>query len=155
MFKNNSKLIYLLLAITLVGCSTTNKQTFNTSKTSYDPFSIKNNQSLVLPPVYYLTAEEIHSERKNMQNQSDRVKAILFGETTRYIASSKVNNLDAADLKFLKLTKSDSDKSSVRKKLDFEYNNLVAKDQKFIKKVSSKDEELHDKLSEYIKVNNK
>ena len=81
----NIKKILLLGLLTIIS-SCGNKQYFVVNKYSLDPFTIYNYPSLSLPPLYYLSSQEIADERRFLRKTNQEVKSLLYGNFTENVS---------------------------------------------------------------------
>lgn len=141
----------ILLAMLIIVASCSNSG-FIVSKKVLDPFTVYSYQPLSLPPIYYLSSQEIADERRFIKEGQKRVQSLLFDAK---IGNVKKPNLDNSDAKFLVLANANQDLSPIRKNLDEESLGITYKEASFIDKIFSKykGEALDDKLSEYKKYN--
>ncbi len=149
-----NKVILLLILVLIAGCD---KKTFLVTKDVLDPFTVYSHNPLSLPPIYYLSSQEVADERRFIKEGEKRVQSLLFESQMQVVLPSKKTSVTfkSTDEEFLKLAQADKDLSTIRDKLDEESLGLVSKDSNFIKRIFSdyKGEGLDDKLSEYKKYN--
>ncbi len=161
MFK---KLILLCLYFFLVACSS--RQTFVANKSTLDPFSIYSYQTLSLPPIYYLSAQEISDDRRFTKNASREIENLFFSRNigSNYSIeenslSSKMlkNQLSSGEIKLLQLAGANKDFKNIKEKINQESLFLVIKEPTFIQKLFSDytGEALDDKFREYSMHNKK
>ena len=151
-FVKNISLLFVIALIT--ACSNSG---FIVSKKVLDPFTVYSYQPLSMPPIYYLSSQEIADERRFIKEGQNRVQSLLFEAQMGDSLSPKRKrtNLNSSDEKFLDLANANQDLSPVREKLDEESLGVTYKDPSFIDKIFSnyKGEAIDDKLSEYKKYN--
>ncbi len=150
------KNIFLLFIVVLI--ASCGNSGFIVSKQVLDPFSMYSYQPLSLPPVYYLSSQEIADERRFIKEGQSRVQSLLFENQISDSLLPKKNKkttLTNSDEKFLLLANANQDLSKVREKLDEESLGITYKDKNFINKIflEYKGEALDDKFSEYKKYN--
>ncbi|MCL2566566.1 MAG: DUF3035 domain-containing protein [Alphaproteobacteria bacterium] len=154
--KNTFK-IYLIggCLLALQACT---QSGFIVTKKALDPFTMYSYQPLSMPPIYYLSSQEIADERRFIKEGQNRVQSLLFENNMSDSLSpqrKKSIQLSQGDEKFLALAGANQDLSQVRQKLDEESLGLTYRSPSFIERIFSnhQGEALDNKLSEYKKYN--
>ncbi len=153
MYKN---LLLIAVLFITVACSS---KTFVVNKNMIDPVSINPNPQLALPPVYYLSNEEITDERRIIRQNRRKVSQFLLG--TYVETEAKQESLDTSsrltegDRQLLNLTKANNSKSNIRETLNKETSNEVEKSSGFVSKIFAKKSvnALNSNVAEYLKLN--
>jgi len=144
------------LLLLLSACS--HNKNFYLNKKTYDPFTIYRYPSLSLPPIYYLSSQEIIDERRYIKDNQNVVQDSLFNLNVSIANSMKYSSdMTAGDKQLLVLARANRDFSGVRAKIDEETQGKVIKDKSLVKRIyyDNQGEGLDDKLSEYFKYNHK
>jgi hypothetical protein len=153
MYKN---LFMLVVCFFIIACS---NKPFVVNKKMIDPTSVNPNPQLALPPVYYLSEEQIADERRIIRQNNKKVSQFFLGS---YVENdlSKVrvddtSKLTAGDLQILELTKAMNSKQDIRDTLNQETLNEIEKNSGFIKKIfAGKSVNALDNVrAEYLKLN--
>lgn len=150
------RIFTLLLLLLLCACS--HNKNFYLNKATYDPFTIYRYPSLSLPPIYYLTSQEIIDERRYIKDNQNVVKDSLFNLNVSIANSAKYSSdITEGDKQLLVMAKANRDFKGVRTKIDEETQGTTEKDRDLVDKILAinKEEGLDDRLSEYFKYNHK
>ncbi|MDR0484836.1 MAG: DUF3035 domain-containing protein [Alphaproteobacteria bacterium] len=152
---SSSKIFVGMMAILALQSCT--QSGYIVTKKALDPFTVYSYQPLSMPPIYYLSSQEISDERRFIKEGQDRVQSLLFESNMGSLSPQRKRKIDLSksDEKFLALADANQDLSQVRKMLDEESLGLTYKDPSFIERLFSdhKGEALDNKLSEYKKYN--
>ncbi len=153
MYKN---LFALVVVLFIVSCS---NKPFVVNKKMIDPTSVNPNPQLALPPVYYLSEEQIADERRIIRQNKKKVSQFLLGTYVENDATKvrpeDTAKLTAGDLKILELTKANNSKEDIRTTLNQETLNEVQKNSGFIKKIfaAKSINALDSAKAEYLRLN--
>ena len=149
--------IFLMLII-ISSCS---KNSFVVNKPVLDPFTIYSYPTLALPPLYYLSSQEIADERRFIRKQHENVKSVLLGNPMLLNKDNKLDraesNLTEADKKLLSLAGADKDFVNIREIVNTESVGIIKKNDNFISSIFSNNskDSLDDRLAQYVKHNKK
>ena len=149
--------IFVVFAI-ISSCS---KNSFVVNKPVLDPFTIYSYPTLALPPLYYLSSQEIADERRFIRRQNENVQSILLGNPMllnkdNNLSSSRAN-LTEGDKKLLSLAGADKDFVNIRETVNTESVGIIKKNDNFIASIFSNNskDKLDDRLAQYVKYNKK
>jgi hypothetical protein len=158
------KLFFMMCLLALIA-SCSSKNTFVINKDTIDPFTIYSYPSLAVPPVYYLSAQEIIDERRFASKNRQFVQSLLFGNKIDTSMDASYKKTDAfnprsvsqGELKFLEMAEANKSFGDIRDQVDKETLGIIKEKPGFIRKIfsSNKGEALDDSFAEYKKYNHK
>ena len=151
------KICFICLGLAII--SSCAKNSFVVNKPVLDPFTIYSYPTLALPPLYYLSSQEIADERRFVRKQNENVKSILLGNPMLLNKDNNVSgarsNLTEGDKKLLSLAGADKDFVNIRETINTESVGIIKKNDNFISSIFSNNskDKLDDRLAQYVKHN--